>query len=102
MRWQVFKSASVYRCGIFTVRCDASRSLRSGQEHDFHVIETNDWVNVVPLTSDQQVVMVRQFRHGIGGLTLEVPAGVMDPEDESAAVAARRELREETGYTCRT
>lgn len=100
MRWEVFKSELKYRCGIFAVRCDASRSQLSGQEHDFHVIETADWVNVVPLTGDRQVVMVRQFRHGIRDLTLEVPAGVIDAADTSPAVAAQRELREETGYTC--
>ena len=100
MRWEVLKSERRYRCGIFAVRCDASRSLGSGQEQDFHVIETSDWVNVVPLTRDRQVVMVRQFRHGIRDLTLEVPAGMIDAADESPAVAARRELREETGYAC--
>jgi len=102
MRWEVLTSELRYRCGIFAVRCDASRSTGSGQEHDFHVIETNDWVNVVPLTPDRQVVMVRQFRHGIRELTLEVPAGIIDAADESPAVAARRELREETGYGCDT
>lgn len=101
MRWEVLKSEVVYRCGIFAVRRDASRSLHSGQEHDFHVIETRDWVNVVPLTTDRRVVMVRQFRHGIRDLTLEVPAGIIDAADASPAVAARRELREETGCTCR-
>src|SRR5205807_1419476 len=55
---------------------------------------------VIPITADGQVVMVRQFRHGIRDLTLEVPAGVIDAADASPAVAARRELREETGYTC--
>ncbi len=98
MRWEVLKSELMYRCRIFSVRRDHSRSLLSGQTHDFHVIETGDWVNIVPLTPDRGVVMVRQFRHGIGDLTLEVPAGVMDDADTSPLIAACRELREETGY----
>lgn len=98
MRWEVLKSEIIYRCRIFAVRRDESRSLLSGQTSDFHVLETADWVNVIPLTRGGQVVMVRQFRHGIRDLTLEVPAGLMDPTDRSPAEAARRELREETGY----
>jgi len=102
MRWERLLSDVAYHCRIFSVRRHRSRQLSSGQEHDFFVIETADWVNVVPLTADQRVVMVRQYRHGIGDLTLEVPAGIIDPTDASPEVAARRELREETGYTCRT
>jgi len=100
MRWEVLASEVMYRCGIFSVRRDRSRS-RNGLTHDFHVIEAGDWVNVVPLTTDRRVVMVRQFRHGIRDLTLEVPAGVVDETDPSPAVAALRELREETGYVSR-
>jgi len=98
MEWEVLTSKIMYRCGIFSVRRDASRSLRNGMTHDFHVLETHDWVNLVPITPDRRVVMVRQFRHGIRQLTLEVPAGVLDDDDASPAVAAVRELREETGY----
>jgi len=98
MRWDVIKSEIVYRCRIFTVRRDTSASASSGRQHDFHVLEVDDWVNVVPITTDGRVVMVRQFRHGIGDLTLEVPAGLIDATDASPAVAAMRELREETGY----
>ncbi len=98
MRWEVVKSEIIYRCRIFSVRRDESRSPRSGHTWEFHVLETADWVNVVPLTRTGEVVMVRQFRHGIRDLTLEVPAGLMDPGDGSPAAAARRELREETGY----
>jgi ADP-ribose pyrophosphatase len=98
MDWEVVSSEIMYRCGVFSVRRDASRSTRSGMTHDFHVLETRDWVNLVPVTADRRVVMVRQFRHGIRQLTLEVPAGVLDASDRSPAVAAARELREETGY----
>jgi len=102
MEWEVLTSEIMYRCGIFSVRRDASRSVRNGMTHDFHVLETRDWVNLVPITSDHRVVMVRQFRHGIRQLTLEVPAGILDDDDASPAAAAARELREETGYEAST
>lgn len=97
MHWDVIKSEIMYRCRIFSVRRDQSRSARSGT-HDFHVLEIGDFVNVVPLTRDDRVVMVRQFRHGIRDVTLEVPAGLVDATDAAPADAALRELREETGY----
>lgn len=98
MRWNVVQSEVVCPCRVFDVRRDRSRAETNQQEHDFYVLEARDWVNVVPLTADERVILVRQFRHGIRDLTLEVPAGVMDSSDASAEIAARRELREETGY----
>jgi ADP-ribose pyrophosphatase len=64
----------------------------------FWRIECPDWINVIPLTGAGEVVLVRQFRHGIGADTLEVPGGQMDPGDATPHEAARRELLEETGY----
>ena len=58
-------------------------------------------MNVVALTEDRKVVLVRQFRHGIESLTLEIPGGAVDPGDPSPLAAAKRELREETGYVAR-
>jgi len=98
VRWTVEHSEIAYRCRIFDVRRDRSRSQETGNVHDFHVLEVRDWVNVVPITPDRQVILVRQFRHGIGDLTLEVPAGILDAQDASPAIGAARELREETGY----
>lgn len=101
MRWKVLKSEIMSRCRMFAVRRNQSRSLQSGRTSDFHVLGAGDRVNVVPLTADQQVVMVRQFRHGIRDLTLEVFAGLVRATDESPADAARRELREEAGHAAR-
>jgi ADP-ribose pyrophosphatase len=83
------------------VRRDRARSPRTGREHDVTILETPNWVNVVALTPDGKAVLVRQFRHGTGRVTLEIPGGAVDPSDRSPLAAAKRELREETGYVAR-
>ncbi len=69
----------------------------TGERHPFYRIESPEWVNVVALTRHEELVMVRQFRHGTRTMTLEIPGGLVDP-GESPADAAARELLEETGY----
>ena len=75
-----------------------STSPVSGAEHEFYVLECSDWVNVIPITEDGDVVLIRQYRHGREEVTLEIPGGMVDPEDADPGEAARRELLEETGY----
>lgn len=64
---------------------------------DFYVVTAPDWINVIPVTDDDRVILVRQYRFGVEGSTLEIPGGMCD-DGEPPADAARRELREETGY----
>jgi len=90
------KPAGDYK--IFSIRTDRRISPRTEQEHDFHVIDCVNWVNVVALTPDRQVVMIEQFRHGSDTVELEIPGGMIDPGDASPEMAGIRELREETGY----
>jgi 8-oxo-dGTP pyrophosphatase MutT (NUDIX family) len=96
--WQTLGAEPVYDCRIFSVTAQRSRSPRTGELYDFYVIESPDWVNIIPITPEGEVVMVRQYRHGIGGFTLEVPGGMVDPTDASPLEAGRREMQEESGY----
>lgn len=97
-KWRKLHSQQLADYRIFTVRADRRLSPRTGREHQFYVLEAQDWVNVIPLTPEGKVVMIHQFRHGTGEVTLEIPGGIVDEEDGDPAVAARRELLEETGY----
>jgi 8-oxo-dGTP pyrophosphatase MutT (NUDIX family) len=72
--------------------------LANGREMgEFHVVEAPNWAGIVCVTADAEIVLVRQYRHGIRGNSLELPAGVMEAGEEPL-VAAQRELCEETGY----
>lgn len=95
--WHFIGTQSTESYRVFSVRRDRVRSPRTDLEHDFYIIESNDWVNIIPLTDDHQVVMVRQFRHGSREVTLEIPGGLVD-EGDTPKEAASRELLEETGY----
>ena len=96
--WPKISSQKVGDFRIFKVRSDLRRSPRTGQEHDFFVLECSNWVNVVAVTPDEQLVMIEQFRHGSDTVELEIPGGMMDPGEDSPLAAGLRELREETGY----
>lgn len=86
---------------IFDLHKKKGTHPTSGHTGDFYVLACPDWVNMIPLTDDGQIVLVRQWRHGVGEMHLEVPAGLVDP-GEGPLEAAARELREETGYAARS
>ncbi len=96
-RWRTLDSERVFETPIFDLHRRRSAHPRRG-ERDFFVIDPADWVNIIPLTPKQEVIMVRQFRHGIGAFTLEIPGGMIDPDDPSPGAAGRREMIEECGY----
>src|SRR5258706_486475 len=96
--WEKINSKSLGDFRIFTIRSDRKISPRTREEHDFYVIDCVNWVNVIAVTPDEQLVMVEQYRHGSNTVELEIPGGMMDATDPSPEHTAVRELREETGY----
>lgn len=95
--WRAVETETLQECKVFSVGRTLSESPHTGEVHPFYRIDSGDWVNVVPVTPDDEIVMVRQFRHGSRDVTLELPGGLIDP-GEAPHEAAERELLEETGF----
>lgn len=98
--WKTIDKKHLADCHIFQVY-QLQRQAPDGRKGDFVQLEVPDWVNVLPLITDDQgrecFLLVRQYRHGSGRITVEFPAGAID-HGEMPEAAAARELLEETGY----
>lgn len=95
--WEVVREEDRGEFEIFSVRTMHARSPEDGSVHQFSLACAPDGVAVIAITPDEQLVMVQQWRHPVQGVTLELPAGMVD-EGERPEQAGPRELREETGY----
>ena len=96
--WKVLSSEVVLRTYGVTVHKDHVDLCNGKTIEEYHLFEFKEWVTVLPLTENREVVLVKQYRHGLGEIILEFPAGAIDHENEAPLEAAQRELVEETGY----
>jgi len=97
-RWTRLKDDLHADCRIFEVRKSRFRRPSDQKEGDFFVLDTNDWVIVLAVTKNKELVLVRQFRFGTEEFSLEPPGGVIE-KGESPVLGGQRELLEETGFT---
>ena len=98
--WRRVETRLLTDCRVFTVHEARSESPHDGSKHNFFVIGSNEWCNCVPLTANNEVVCIRQYRHGTDEITLEIPGGLVDA-GEDPAMSSARECLEETGYEAR-
>ena len=98
LNWQRSRSEKGLDLKIFNVRYDWLVNPRNGRQSRATILETPDWVDMVPVTPEGKIVVIDQFRFGVAALTTEIPAGVIE-NGETPLAAAQRELLEETGYT---
>lgn len=96
-RWQTVETRKSSDLKIFRVNWLKRQNKEIGKTGDFVVLDSPRWVNIIPITKNNDVVLVRQYRHGIDEITLEVPGGLVDNNEEPID-AAERECLEETGY----
>jgi ADP-ribose pyrophosphatase len=95
--WELVDSREDRNYRLFSVRINRNRSPRTGQIHEFQVLDSPDWVAVIAVTPDEQLVMVSQYRHGTAELSLEPPGGLVK-EGQTPEQSGKEELEEETGY----
>lgn len=97
-RWETLSHVSRLQTPVFDVFGTRFRHPVRAVEREFIVIRAPDWVNVVAVTTDDRIVLVRQFRYGVADFSLEVPGGVME-QGEDPVTSGLRELQEETGFS---
>lgn len=96
-KWKVLDSKYIIQRPWATLRIDRLEMPSGHIKEEYYVLEYPTWVNMIGITEDNQILFVRQYRHGAQSIMVELPAGVVE-EGEDPEVAARRELLEETGY----
>ncbi len=98
MRWKMLSSRYVYEDRWFHARADSCEFPDGRIIEPYYVVELPDWSNTVVVTSEERIVLVRQYRYPVDQTTYELPGGIIE-QGEDPLVAARREMEEETGYT---
>lgn len=99
--WKILESRQTFRDDFLSLRTDKCVREDGHVVPTYHVLEFTDWVTVIPVTDEGNIVLIREYRHAGGVVLTGLPGGVSDPGEADWAAVGRRELREETGYEAR-
>ncbi|MFK5596497.1 NUDIX hydrolase [Methylobacterium sp. HMF5984] len=97
--WTVLGSSYALKDRWISIRADDCVTPSGVNIAPYYVLESRDFIHVLALDISERVVLVRQYRHAFGGMSLELPGGIADPGEGDALVTAARELQEETGFS---
>ena len=100
--WRVTASRTLVRDRWIDLRADDCLREDGLEIAPYYILNYPDWVQIVAIDQDEQLIVVRQYRHGMRKITLELPSGCIDPADADPVAAGARELLEETGYVSDT
>lgn len=98
--WKQLSFEYIHEETWFKLRRDRVLKGNGGEMYPYYVLEYTNWATVFPVTSEGKVIMMKQYRYGLGEWSIEIPGGIMDPHETNPLEAGKRELLEETGYSC--
>lgn len=98
-KWKTLESLTLFQSNYANFRKEVCEVENGRIMPNYYILDVRDWVNVVAITKDGKIILVRQYRHAAKIVTIEIPGGAIDRADANPEVAARRELLEETGFS---
>lgn len=98
LSWPTLETKQILKAHIFRYLQVKRQSPISKKIGEFDIVQCANWVNVIAITPDQKIILIKQFRHGTDNYTVEIPGGAIN-FNEDPLIGAMRELQEETGYT---
>jgi len=98
MKWKELNSKTVYKNDFFSIKRSKCQKSDGNIVEEYYSIDRADAAIIAAFTPEKELILIKQYRHPVQAIDLELPAGYINPDETDIAIAAERELMEETGY----